>query len=237
MDKKCKSPNPVEEQEGKKPWAGPTPEEISRGLAKILSQIPKEGDRTGVFIGELLKNTENILGDKNKILNDYLDKLKNQTFENDEALITATSEVVSAFMKEHFSPKDIELRARQHFIEKSNFIPLNEILSYGYDQNVIHLHLAPARTEIPKRRLELVLNGFENLAKAMENDPALKDIKEITMTSWIVAKWPEVFEAFGCTIDGPISDEDRERHFKNDKGEIWKAHIDRADFLARYLKK
>jgi len=64
----------------------------------------------------------------------------------------------------------------------------------------------------------------------------MKNIEKITATSWLVAS-PRKLERLGFTIEGEISEEERNKHFKNDNRKIVKASMERKKFDEWYLNK
>jgi len=119
-------------------------------------------------------------------------------------------------------------------------IKLSEVLYCGLsDKNgVAHIHLAPAFDFMTKDKLsdfkQEIQNGLLKLAEIIKSD---ENIKKIIATSWIVASSPKRLEDLGFTIEGEISKEEREKHFKGDDRPIFKAFMTREDFLARYDNK
>lgn len=112
------------------------------------------------------------------------------------------------------------------------FLKVNELLSYGVGLDFIHIHV------VPEEKVGNVLaefrEGLEKLAELVNDN---KTIKYIEATSWIVAKHPKILERFGFTIDGEISEAYRQEHFQGNDAQIHRAHINREDFLAKYLRK
>jgi hypothetical protein len=83
-------------------------------------------------------------------------------------------------------------------------------------------------------KLRLMRDGLRELARRLEQDASMKDVSQITATSWIVAAHPRILEGLGFTVDGPIDEEKRQRDFADETRPISKAHITREDFLKRY---
>ena len=112
------------------------------------------------------------------------------------------------------------------------FTAINELLSYGKDEDLIHIHV------VPDQKVENFMtsfrSGMERLAEMIDAD---KSIKEVTATSWIVAKHPKILERAGFVVDGEIEEVMRKAHFAGEKRTVWKAHISRKDLLKKYLNK
>lgn len=135
------------------------------------------------------------------------------------------------------NPEGLESLRRERFVETGGFIKVNELVSYGKGGDIIHIHFAPAEYLLEKSGFvalkELAEQGLRRLAEIVEKD---KDIKRIEATSWLVAKYPRIIKSFGFEIDGPISDEIREKYFsQNEERNIGASHIKREDFLEKYL--
>lgn len=128
---------------------------------------------------------------------------------------------------------DLEKLKRKIFIEQTKFIKLNEILSYGKSGDSIHIHLAPAKDISISEMMRFVKDGLEKLARTVETN---KEIKTITATSWIVARYPGVMKRLGFTTKGKIDNKMRQKYFKYDKREIHGAVMTREEFLNKYLK-
>jgi hypothetical protein len=151
----------------------------------------------------------------------------------DKDFLLAVREAFYDFLDRNLDPREFESKTRT--TKEGLFIPLNEILSFGHDGEIIHIHLASARTLEPDERTVMITDGFEKLAKKFA-EPEFQAVKKVTITSWIVAKKPEFFETFGFVTDGPIDESVRQEYFKDETGPISAAHIDREVFLKRYLK-
>lgn len=124
-------------------------------------------------------------------------------------------------------------KIKSSFDEKEKFISVNELVSYGMEDDFIHIHI------VPEKKVENIISkfreGLEELAKIVDKN---ENIKEISATSWLIAQSPEALEKrYGFTIDGKISEEFKKAHFADEKREVWGAHIDREEFLKRYLRK
>jgi len=206
-------------------------------LAVLFEELPPEPDRRKNFLNDFLndKDLNSILGEKTAMLFEKFRDFPTDSFKTDKDFIFAVSEVVMDYFDQNLDPMETEKILREKFIETGKFIPLNEILSYGYYKEAVHIHLASAKTIDKEERGRIINEGLQKLARKLKEDPELKDVKKITATSWIVFKMPEFLEAMGFTIDGPIDEEKRQKYFAHEKGEIWAAHIDREDFLKKYL--
>jgi len=131
-------------------------------------------------------------------------------------------------------PGTFEKIRREAFIKGGGFIPVNEIFSYGLENDFIHIHLAPAETMGLAEKLSAIKNGLEELAKIVNDN---KSIKEIVATSWIVAENPKILERLGFEIEGEIDEETKRKYFANEERAVAKASISREKFLESYLNK
>lgn len=121
----------------------------------------------------------------------------------------------------------LELKKRVTIAQRHGFVELNDVLSYGMGEDLVHIHAESFR----KRPTQ---DGLQKLAEIVNKN---ENVRYIIATSWIVSKKPEWLEELGFTDMGPITEEEREKHFKDDTRPINRAVMSREDFLKRYLKK
>lgn len=127
---------------------------------------------------------------------------------------------------------------RQAFVEARDFIKINEVLSYGYGGDTVHIHLAPPKGV--KRAHAEFINGLKELAKLINEKEELRDIKYITAASPLISMHGGesiMKNRLGFTNIEAIDEEERKKHFPNEKREVKRASISREDFLNRYLEK
>lgn len=212
------------------------PQRLQEGIRRTLHSAPEGTPLAEHLADKFTDALSKYMPDMPDQVSGLREKLAAIPDDTDPGTLTAAAaEIVNTFLAEHFTPESFEEISRQGFIEQSKTIPLNEILTYGVYKEIAHIHLAPAETMGPKLLITKVKEGLAELATRLESDPDLADVKKITATSWIVAKNPHLLERMGFSIDGPISDEVREQRYRNDDREISTSHMNREDFLARYL--
>ena len=154
--------------------------------------------------------------------------------EKDEFMECFLLAIKPIFDYEKDYPRNFESVLGYNMTKRYNFLPLNQVFSYGKDGNIVHIHISPATSMSPSEKLSNLKNGLKELAKIIEQD---EEVETITATSSLVAEHPEIVEGLlGFAIDGPISKEERENHFKYDTREIHKAHMTREDFLKKWKK-
>ncbi len=129
--------------------------------------------------------------------------------------------------------EQIEREAFIKEVEARGFKKINEILSYGVNDDFAHIHLAPARQIGVSGLKKMVQGGLEELAKIVKEN---QEIKRVEAISWIVADHPKILEKLGFTVVGEIDEEMRRKHYVDDNRPISRATISREDFLSRYLK-
>lgn len=122
-------------------------------------------------------------------------------------------------------------KIRSSFSPKEKFISANELVSYGMEDDLIHIHV------VPKEKVENIFikfrEGLQEIAKIVNENP---NIKKVSGSSWLVAENAEALERrYGFTIDGEIDEKMRKEHFAYEKRKVWGMHIDREEFLRRYL--
>jgi hypothetical protein len=130
-------------------------------------------------------------------------------------------------------PKAFEEKRREFFVDDIGSTKLNEILSYEIDNDVIHLHLSPAREFIKEKGIpgfiKEIRDGFISLAKILEEN---KEIKDVVGISWIIAKNPTLLEGLGFSVEhGKIPNENNP---EGGERPISIASISREKFLERY---
>lgn len=204
-------------------------------LTALFESLPPEPTRRGNFLQEVAAVfSKAFSAERVKGLQEVLQNFPVDSFETDETFVTAVTEAVLD-LDRNFDPTEVEKIQRKNFVEQGKSTPLNEILAYGYDDGIVHIHLANTRTLGPKQFITAVTDGLEKLAKLL-TQPGFEEAKVITATSFIVAEHPGLLEHAGFTIDGPISEVTRRRHFRTETRPISASHMDREDFLKHYLK-
>lgn len=126
----------------------------------------------------------------------------------------------------------MEAAARKAFAHECAFTPINDLLSYGREDGLIHIHLAPAKTLSVKEKIAAVRDGLTRLATIVHADESMKQIEA---TSWIVARHPKLMKKLGFTVTGPIDDGMRQRRFREETRPVSHAVINREEFLRRYF--
>ena len=124
---------------------------------------------------------------------------------------------------------------RKAFIEKGNYVAINEILSYGIDKGDLHIHLAPTNDLGLGEKMLLIKDGFKKLAIIVQNNPK---VEEISATSWIVAKNPELLQKMGFKIDDSMRTNLRlsaKRVYQFRSRPLARAVMTRGGFLEKYL--
>lgn len=133
------------------------------------------------------------------------------------------------------NPDIFEKVQREVVLSNPRYVKLSEALHFGLDGEEAQLHLAPATELIKDAGIgnfkNEVVSGLRNLAEFVKSHDS---IKEITATSWIVAKNPALLERLGFTIVGEIPKEKKESMYPDEKRPIESAVMSREDFLARY---
>ncbi|MDD5721513.1 MAG: hypothetical protein PHT16_03685 [Candidatus Pacebacteria bacterium] len=134
------------------------------------------------------------------------------------------------------NPRLIEKIQAEAFLKEGNLIKLNDLLSYGVDENSIHIHLAPSKEllrEVGKENyLKLIIEGLKKLAKIVEKD---ETIKKITAISDVVTNNPKRMAEFGFVVTGYISEQQKNQYFESERRDISEAEISREELLKRYL--
>lgn len=112
------------------------------------------------------------------------------------------------------------------------FYPVNEILCFGISGDNLHIHFTEASRFNYAEKEAIVIDGLKNLAIIVASNP---EIDKVTASSWMVARFPRQIKKLGFEIMGPISEEFRKEHFKDEKRPVHWAMMTREEFLAKYL--
>jgi len=187
------------------------------GLGKVFRAFPTGEERVGAIITVLPM-----------LINDEKERLLSCGGISDEqGFIENVFEVILRLVDRYIAD---EKEFKKATIErKTGFKMVGDVLSYGVEQNWVHVHFSP----VDKFGAKKIEKEFGDLAKIIFLDPSTKKIQA---ESWIVAEYPALLERFGFTVEGPISKEQKEKYFSDEKRPVWDAYISRDDFLKRYLK-
>lgn len=183
-------------------------------------------------IGPLFKylDREIFPDEKIKEMQDAFQSLATIPDQDKEHFLDRVIEILKPALEvKKFHPDKFEAAQAMADNERSDFTPINRLISYGKYKNTIHIHHSIGETVGNKK--SLYLDAMRKLAIIVNNDPK---IQEITATSWIVAKNPGIFTRFGFKIED-ISDEIKQEHTGEER-EIKKAKIDRKEFLKKFLE-
>ena len=162
-------------------------------------------------------------------------ELRDSAALSEEEFVRHSTEALSPLRRlqqEH--PREMEIATRKGFVRESKFLPLNELLSYGRDKDLVHIHLAPARTLSIGELMSGVRDGLRKLAALVRQE---NGIQRIEATSWIVAAHPKLMERLGFTVTGPISESMQQEHFSTESRPVSNALMSREDFLYKYSPK
>lgn len=181
-----------------------------RGLGGIFKTYPSGRERIDYIKAEVVRMADH--------------------FENSQQMLEALEECVGIEDKREFVEKtfaaakpliDMKIEDPQIFIPENEadreFIPINEALCYEDKGDNFEIHIIPK--EVMGNVTEKIMAGFSQMAELVAEN---EKINAVTAESWIVAKHPKIAEKFG---------------FKIDDSEKGKAHMERSEFLEKYLKK
>jgi len=134
--------------------------------------------------------------------------------------------------------REVSELSRKETMSEPGITILSEFLYCTLEKDAARIHLATAYDFIKKEKIldfkQDIINGFKKLAKVIE---PMKNINKIVASSWIVEKSPRRLKELGFTIEGEISKEEKEEHFRDADRKIFKAYIDRKKFDEIYLDK
>jgi len=206
-------------------------QELQTSFAKLLV----ESENRMAFVQKIIESSLPRFGETLKQFPPEVQEICEDTFLDEKTFLNKFQDLLIDFLDKNFDAREYEVKTGLADAETYGFIPLNEIIYFGADDNLAHIHLGSARTFGPKEIISLFNDGLEKLAKELIK-PEFAGIKKVTATSWIVAQKPDFFAGAGFTIDGLVDEEMRQRHFSTETRPVVASHIDREDFLQRYLK-
>lgn len=229
-----KEQNPLEQQRSK---IDNLKKELRGKLGRFFDEkekIEERIDRLASEIGELEKLGLTL--DKEDILNGIRECLKIQDKEN---FLVQLERVLEPYLKLKVNhPEIFEKAQREEIIRNSGYLRLSEVLYVGFENNIAHIHLAPASELIKEKGIaDLKQEVVEGLKKLAEIIISQENIEEVWAVSWIVAKTPLLFKKLGFTVLGEISEDEKRDGFENETRPVAKAFMVREDFLTKYGKK
>lgn len=208
-------------------------------LVSAFSRIFKENSTQQEKIYKFDEGIGKILSmlNENEISQDIVDEIKDSVktvccLDDEEEFIEQGIKALKPIIDWQRENRGLfEKKEREFFIQDNNFVPLNEMLSYGQDKNSLHIHVAPSLTLATGEKFALLKDGFRSLQEVLRSD---ESIKEITATSWIVAteSGGGILEKFGFTIVGKnLKDVISSKTQDHENRPVGTAHVSREDFL------
>ena len=174
-----------------------------------------------------------IVADDNRLDQNMIDEIKNglkkiSTINDKQDFIEQGLKVLSPLITWYNEDKKtFEAKLRENVVAARGFIPLNEMLTYGRDENYVHILVSPSETMNTSEKLFLVKDGFRKLADILKKDDS---IKEIVAQSWIVAANPGLLKNFGFDIIEEVEKNDENKHLP-DRRPIATAIASKESFL------
>lgn len=240
--------NPLEKEKNNKIIA--IREEIKHGVEKFFDMNELEQKKKiDEFIHRLKAYKENgLIFDDKKIENEVFECM---SIKDKESFVSRFMKALEPIIIAKVTHPDIFRKIeidgvkenRENIMSDDGNIRLSEILYAGLSNTSAHIHLADAYDFINKEKVNdfnlEIIKGLENLAKIIE---PMKNIVKVTATSWIITpnpkrKKPNRIEELGFTLEGEISEEEKNKYFGNNSKTIYKASINRKKFDELYLKK
>lgn len=210
---------------------------LEAGVRGVLKKLPPSYDVKATLVSRFRESMGDVMPELGELLAEELRRqIASVPADDIDALVDRVDYVVNVVASQHITRADMEARQREYFFSFHDFMPLSETLAFGVSRGTAHIHLAPSSAlGIAALRAD-VEAGLRELARRMQEDDELKGVTSVQGTSWIVARHPRLLERLGFTIDGPISEDEHAAHFAEESRPVASAHMDRADFLARYGK-
>lgn len=196
-------------------------ERMTRGFGAIYDQSETNEERVANLRQRLEHFTAigQIADAREQIETDLQRCLEAPDRESFIALVTAAVQPITDYRCDHYA--EFQQRMREEFLEHNQFLPLNEVLSYGEGPpGTIHIHLAPA--EDIQNLLTQVKDGLVRLAALFKEHP---EWQAVNAKSWIIEQHPRIIERLGFTLDPPRENSDQS---------TGSATMTRDDLLQRY---
>lgn len=215
-------------------WEESNHKKLVFAFGKIFKENSNSKDRLSKFNEGLSKVLETFNKDEisQEIANEIEEKIKDVCLLNDEnAFIEQGLVAIKPIIDWQRENRGLfEAKEREAFINSNGYITLNEMLSYGRDEDSLHIHVAPSTTLDVGTKFILLKNGFRNLQELLRND---ESIKEVTATSWIVAteSGRGILEKFGFTVEDIMPSKRNDREGRS----VASAHISREDLLRQRI--
>ena len=194
---------------------------------KFFPGINTENGKLKLLISRAKSKFSGLFVKKENEFKKLLAKLASRKYAGDEEMLKEISKAIYEFAKANFTREELEERYKENRKDK---IPLNEMFDCDInekDSRRLRVHLIGTS----KLTAGKIREGFGLLAsKLKNNDPSLKSVEFVTLTSWMIYEEPEFFEKqLGFSLI-EMTELDKEKQSR-------RSEMTREKFIEKYLRK
>jgi hypothetical protein len=205
-----------------------------------VSRMPEGADKKQLLCASIRGLGQTYFFGKQGQLNEMVARLEQASYPNDQELVAAAAKALYDFSQSQITPRELEHNIRHRFRDEGRE-SLNEILSYDIKGDELLLHLEPSYTLDTGDKFSLIRSGFIELGRRLKQDGKFKEINTIRAVSWLVAKYPRLFDMASFIHDGELDEAQKKKYgVSMDKRPIGMVHISKDAFLEKlgnYLKR
>jgi hypothetical protein len=185
-----------------------------------------EEERKAKILNEIKTRALELVPEASDRLEKIFLKMENGEFIDERVFAGTIAEELTNLMSDILTPSELEERMRKYQIETNAWQEISRGLSYGVYKDELWLHVNTMFLEGSLELKEVVEDGLRKLAKELNENPSLKNIKSINGKSWIAYR----HQAFLRELGFEIVDLNKEKKEGTTR-------IDREELLRRYLNK
>lgn len=219
-------------------------ERFSEGITNFLVEYKNDPERREKLFARFDSRAKILFHGQDDIFTAVRAKIEALPLDDEQYFADEAGAILESALRAFLNPQNVREAARRHerMIREEEVsrhpdrrLSPEGMLVYGVDNETVHLHIHPAKTLTEKEKREDLNIGLRTLAKKLQEDPTLKDVTQITGTSWIVAAAPNMMRGLGFTIDpNPLDPEFLQKHFPDEKRPVRRASMPREEFLKKY---
>jgi hypothetical protein len=224
--------------EQSQPENDPQMEALVGRMKQVMEDTSVEGTSQERLLAQTEKSINKHFSDDPEAFIDYTAWLEEAKDIPDDELAREAAERWHETVIGGFGAKEVEARERSYLREEATLIKEDNPIYYTLEEDdKLALHVQSARTLSTVEKVRALKESFGELATQLQTKEELVNVKEITATSWIVAKNPRLMKRLGFTVDDLTSEEARPNDIDNPDKEVGRAHISVEDFLKQHTDK
>lgn len=109
-------------------------------------------------------------------------------------------QALARFVSERTTLEEIESRLKMFAQTENKQEILNRLLTYEVVKKELRLHIPPVFLDSPLEMRKLFVEGMSKLAEKLQQDLSLAEIEDISGSSWIIYKYPELIKSAGFEV-------------------------------------